>query len=67
MLNELCQHRCCRFAYGDDVDLGCTPEHVIDVRFTKGGSDEHRRIGRMHGCTQDVLQIASKIVNGTNQ
>jgi hypothetical protein len=68
-VEELCQHRTCRLPDGDDVDCRGARQRISDGSFAKRGSDEHPRIRRANGCTQDLLQVASKLVimNGTNQ
>jgi hypothetical protein len=66
-LYELRQHRPCGLANGNDIDCGAVPQRISDSGVAKRGSDEHRRISRTHGCAQDVLQVASKVVNGTYQ
>src|SRR5262245_7277586 len=64
---ELRQHRPGRLADGDEVGRRRARQRVRDIRFAKRGPDEHPRIGRANGCTQDLLEVASKIVKGTNQ
>jgi hypothetical protein len=66
-LDELRQHRPCGFADRDHIDGGAARQNVSDRRVAERSSYEHRRISRTHGCPEDVLQVSSKMVNGTNQ
>jgi hypothetical protein len=54
-LYELCQHRTCRLANGNDVDRRRAHQRISDRSVAKSGSDEPPRIRRANGCTQDLL------------
>jgi hypothetical protein len=66
-LDELRQHRRCCLADGDDFGRRTARQRIGDRRIAKRGSDEDRGISRANGCAQNLLQVASKVVNGTNQ
>jgi hypothetical protein len=67
VLQECIQHRTCGFADGQDIDIRGSLQRVDDHCIGYSSTDKLAGIRGMNRCMQDLLQLVSKILDGTGQ